>query len=918
MLLIFKLLSYFRFIPLNLLHKNTGMFTKFVCCKRTVFILLLTYISFDVLAQNVKELPNKASSQQSTKSFINSKLRFTENLGQLVDKDGKPMPEVLYSTQAGGLRIFITTTGLSYQFLQASNFHTKEQEKSPAATGSLKAEYNLHSFKMVLKNGQQPSSILKNQAGADLENFYLPHCPQGIVNVRNYQRITLQNIYHNIDWIIYINNNQLEYDFVVKPGGHLEDIQMQYQGVDDLSITKTGALKINSSIGILQQKAPISFQATDKFVHSRFVLNKNIVSLACNYDATQLLTIDPVIEWSTYYGGSGTEYIDPSTTIDIDGNSYLVGGTNSTSGIAQLGFQNASGGLLDAYVVKFDKLGNRLWGTYFGGLKDDYALSVKTDISKNVIICGETYSTNAISFNGFQNFFGGGTSDGFVLKLNALGKRSWSTYYGGNGNESITSCVADPSGDIFFAGETSSTNATSIAAGTGYRFKNNGKQDMFLVKFSSTGSRVWGTFYGGEDVDYSATCGLDAMGNVFLTGSTYSTTLIASSGSHQKDYAGNGDAAIIKFTPTCSRVWATYFGGTDYDRVYSSCIDKDGNILAAGATASLNGIAKNAAQNIFGGGCCDALILKMNNDGALSWATYFGQEEQEKAEGITTDVEKNIYVAGYSGSQNNISQEGFQNEYGGGFNDAILVKYLSTGEREWSSYLGGRESDFGLSISNDKDGNLYLCGITNSTEGIEYFGFRPNFAGGNYDAFLTKINDEVFPITILNFQVNESSQQTALISWQTASEINAKEFVIERSVDGRSFSSIATVPARGSNSNYTFTDLKPAKGINYYRLKLVDKDASYKYSEVRNISIQQLLAYLAPNPVLSNTNAILYLSDNTSANISIADVNGRVLWESVTKDASSVTLPVSAYLSGMYFITLKSGNTFQVIKLIKQ
>lgn len=896
------------------------MSKKFVCCTRTFYTLLLIFISFDMHAQNVKGLPNKASSQQSTKNLIQSKLRFTENLGQLVDKDGKPMPNVLYSAQRGGMRLFISTTGLMYQFSQAENVKNIRAlpDNTPGFSKALKANYSMHRFNMTLEKSLNPTAIIKDHPGSDLENFYLPHCPQGITNVRNYQRITLQNIYPNIDWIIYIKNNQIEYDFVVKPGGRVDDIQMKYDGADDLSITKTGVLEIKTSIGILQQKAPNSFQAEDRSVKSKFLLDKNIVSFDCDYDHTQALTIDPVIEWSTYYGGSGTEYIDPSTTVDPDGNTYLVGGTNSTSSIAQLGFQNTIGGLLDAYIVKFDKLGNRQWGTYFGGLKDDYALSVTTDISKNVIICGDTYSTNAISFSGFQSFFGGGTTDGFVLKLNSLGKRSWSTYYGGNGNEGITSCVTDASGNIFFAGETSSTNAASIAAGTGYRFKNNGKQDMFLVKFSSTGSRVWGTFYGGEDIDYSASCALDESGNVFLAGSTYSATLIATSGSHQKDYAGNGDGVIIKFTSSCSRIWATYFGGSDYERIYSSCMDKKGNILLAGSTASIDGIAKNADQSTFGGGCCDALIVKMNNAGVVSWATYFGQEEQEKAEGITTDVEENIYIAGYSGSQNNISQEGFQNNYGGGFNDAIMVKYLFNGQREWSSYLGGIESDFGLSVSNDKDGNLYLCGITNSTEGIDYLGFRPVYGGGNYDAFLTKINDEVFPITILNFQVSVSPQETALISWESASEINAKEYVVERSIDGRNFSIIATVQAKGSASNYEYTDMQPAKGTNYYRLKMLDKDASYKYSEIRNISIKQLLAYLAPNPVSKNANAILFLAENESTNISIVDVNGRVLWEFVSKNESSVTLPVSAYLSGIYFIALKSGNTHQVIKLIKQ
>lgn len=891
---------------------------SFIC---KICILTITVINTNIQAQAIKAQPGKVPTQKDQRNILKSTLKFTENLGQVADVNGKPLPEVLFTAQGSGMRFFITRNAIYYQFTQAQNL-TRESgmiDNAPGRSKKQPASYATHRFNVTLKGALDPKSVIREQPGNDVEHFYLAHCPQGITNVHNYQRVTLQNIYPNIDWVIYIKDNQPEYDFIIHPGGRIEDIQMLFDGVDNVTLNHKGALETKTSLGVLQQKKPFSYQASGKEVKSRYVLNGKTAGFNCEYDHTQKLVIDPVIEWSTYYGGTGTEYIDPFTTIDSDGNIYLTGGTSSASGMSQLGFQNTIGGLLDAYIVKFNTIGSRVWATYFGGLKDDYALSIATDPSKNVYICGDTYSTNAINFNGFQPLFGGGTTDGFLLRLNALGQRNWSTYYGGNGVENVTSCAFGPSGHIYLAGETTSTNSSSIAGGTGLRTKNNGNGELFLAKFTNLGSRVWGTFYGGSQYDGSASCAVDAFDNIFLCGLTYSNDFISSGNVHQKNYAGEGDGLIVKFDPACNRLWSSYFGGNEYDRIYNSSVDKDGNLLATGATASLTGIAKDAFQAEFGGGCCDALVLKMASGGNLAWATYFGGKEQEKAEGISSDGKQDIFIAGYSGTDEGIAQQGFQNDYGGGFTDAMLVKFLKTGDLEWCSYLGGNDSDFGLSVENDLQGNVYFAGITNSEEGIEFQGFRPSFGGGDYDAFLAKIIDEPLPVSLLNFQVAVSATQTAMITWQTGTEINTKEFAIERSIDGRIFETVGTVAAKGSNSTYQFIDNNPVKGTNYYRLKMIDKDGSYDYSDVKKISLKQILAYLAPNPVAIGNEAILYITDSdVQTNIKICDAGGRMLWQGVAFKENAIKLPVASYMAGIYFVSLQSGDAHQVLKLIKQ
>lgn len=125
--------------------------------------------------------------------------------------------------------------------------------------------------------------------------------------------------------------------------------------------------------------------------------------------------------WATYYGGEITEYGE-SVATDASGNVYLAGYTSSANGIASGGFQNTysgSGFNNDAFLVKFDAAGNRLWATYYGGTGEEEGYGVATDASGNVYLAGITNSSTGIASGGFQNNIGGGYADAF-LKITFL------------------------------------------------------------------------------------------------------------------------------------------------------------------------------------------------------------------------------------------------------------------------------------------------------------------------------------------------------------------------------------------------------------------------------------------------------------------------------------------------------------------
>jgi hypothetical protein len=317
--------------------------------------------------------------------------------------------------------------------------------------------------------------------------------------------------------------------------------------------------------------------------------------------------------WGTYYGGTGVDY-GYNVATDLSGNVYLTGVTGNAAGIASGGFQNTLGGLTDAFLVKFDAAGNRLWATYYGGTESDQGFSIVTDVSGNVYLAGAAASLSGIASAGFQNTFGGGSNDAFLVKFDSAGARIWATYYGGAGDEMMTfssdiDIAVDASG-VFLCGL--STSTSGIASGGFQNTFGGGAYDAFLVKFTNTGIRVWGTYYGGLGGDKGYAVTTDGAGNTYLSGHTTSDAAIASGG-FQNIYGTNEDAFLVKFTTEGLRECATYYGGDDFDVSDGIAVDNDGNVYIPGNTASQYNIAANGFQNFFGGGQSDAFLVKFTS-----------------------------------------------------------------------------------------------------------------------------------------------------------------------------------------------------------------------------------------------------------------------------------------------------------------
>jgi hypothetical protein len=387
--------------------------------------------------------------------------------------------------------------------------------------------------------------------------------------------------------------------------------------------------------------------------------------------------------------------------------------------------------------------------------------SCAVDASGNVYFAGTTVSLTAIASGGHQETFGG-SQDAFLVKFNTDGVRQWGTYYGGTDGEYGTSCALDGSDNVYLAGTSRSTNAIAIG---GYQNTLAGAaDDAFLVKFDSSGVRLWGTYYGGTDVEEGHSCAVDGSGSVYLAGWTWSTNAIASEG-HQDTYGGYQDAFLVKFNASGARQWGTYYGGTGIEEGRSCAVDGNDNVYLAGITYSDSGIASSGHQNTFGGGDKDGFLVKFNGSGVRQWGTYYGGANDDEGISCAVGGSGNVFLAGWTTSSDAIAAGGFQSVIGAGI-DAFLVKFDPSGIRQWGTYYGGTQGDIAYSCALDDSDNVYLTGVTYSDNGIAFAGHQNTHGGGYIDAFLVKFDG--LPVTNAGI-LSLASQQPSCSIWPNPS-----------------------------------------------------------------------------------------------------------------------------------------------------
>jgi hypothetical protein len=350
--------------------------------------------------------------------------------------------------------------------------------------------------------------------------------------------------------------------------------------------------------------------------------------------------------YSTYLGGSGSEQA-LGIAIDPSGNAYVAGETSSTDFPTASAYQDAYGGAFhDCFIVKLNAAGSAfVFSTYWGGNGDDYGTGIDVDIHGNPYVTGRTYSSNFPTKSAFQGTKGGFSGqDAFVSKFNDIGTFVYySTYLGGTTADSAADIVVDSYYQAYVVGATESTDFPTAAAVQDTRA---GQFDAFIAKLSSSGAKLFATYYGGSSFDSASTVTVGPSDRPYFAGYTESANF-PTTGAYQSTLSGGKDAFVAKFTSSGTPTYSTYFGGGGDDQVGGIAVDQARRSHVVGWTTSTDFPLIDPLQILPGGGN-DAFSLLLDATGGPMFFTYLGGVGHDYAEGIVLDDSYDAFITGWT------------------------------------------------------------------------------------------------------------------------------------------------------------------------------------------------------------------------------------------------------------------------------
>jgi len=579
----------------------------------------------------------------------------------------------------------------------------------------------------------------------------------------------------------------------------------------------------------------------------------------------------PPIQWQKTLGGTDSD-IANAIQPTADGG-YIVAGYSSSND----GDVSGNHGSSDYWIVKLDATGNLVWQKTLGGSSDDIAYAIQQTSDGGYIATGFTFSNDG-DVSGNHN----PDSDGWVVKLDAAGNLLWQKAIGGVGGDFATAIQQTTDGGYIVGGYSASNDGDASG--------NNGSFDFWLLKLDVSGNILWHNMIGGSQDERSQALQQTADGGYIMTGTTASVI------------TGKRDCFVVKLNASGNIVWQKTQGGTDDDEYRSIQQTTDGGYIAAGNTASYDG---DVSGNHGG---ADYWVVKLDASGNITWQKTLGGSGTDWGYAVQQTTDGGYVALGVSTSTDG-DVTGTQ-----GNGDFWLTKLNTSGNLSWQKSFGGTDGDYGYAIRQTADGGFITAGFSNSTDG------DVTNNHGNGDFWVVKLAFGALPLHLLSFSAVEQGAHV-LLQWQTTDEINTSHFEIEHSNDALVFKKIAIVNAADNSGTqqYNSTDNTPGKGINYYRLKQVDRDGRYTYSPIVKVVFEKDVEalHVFPNPAV-NTITIQYTGDQKKITFTVFDFAGRQLMCKTLNNQSIWQSNISGLVKGVYTIQLNDGTKQSFVKLVKQ
>ena len=668
---------------------------------------------------------------------------------------GQTAPQVKFLARGSGYSLFLTADEAVLRLQRSA------VSRPPSAVSGQPSASSV--IRMRLDGANSSARISGASPLPGKSNYFIGNDPsKWRSDVPQFARVEYKGVYPGVDLVYYGDQGQLEYDFRVAPSADPNQIALSFEGA--AARIDSGDLLLSTEQGNVRFHAPRVYQQdgnTEKTIAGSFrQLADNRIGFAiADYDHSRELVIDPVLSYSSYLGGSGTESL-VKVAVDANGLIYVAGSTNSADFPTDIAatnnpnnppYQMNLAGTTNIFIAVIDPTRvpplyscspqppdppymcyqQLVYATYLGGSGVDSLAGVAVDAAFSIYVAGTTTSPNfPTTPSAFQQGPQSGTH-GFLSKIGNVGVGNplvyglvYSTYLAGNGTDQVTGLAIDASEEwAYVTGTTTSTNPASDnfpANPNGYQLQSNSpgppaNPQFFASKidttFTGTASMIYSTYFGGGNpVNASATGGGIAVDpapastvNMYITGTT-------------------------NMLPTGIN------GGLGFplQNAYQSCLDDP-------SATSCSGSPTNT----------DAFVAKINPNqtGAQSlvYSTYVGGSGTETGVAIAVDTTGNAYITGKTNSTDWVSPgTGFQTSPGGGGNyDAFIAKIGNESSGvfplNYFTYLGGSSDDFGQDIKVDSVQAAHVVGSTSSTDLPVTTNTLQSQNAGGVDAFVAVI-----------------------------------------------------------------------------------------------------------------------------------------------------------------------------------
>ncbi|WP_118972836.1 DUF7948 domain-containing protein [Taibaiella koreensis] len=544
-----------------------------------------------------------------------------------IENKGQWTTEARFKANLPGGVLFLTDQGFVYNYVSGEDME-RVHELGEEHKDLSKEVVRSHAYRVNFAGANTGITYKQESKRSTYHNYFIGNDrSKWAGNVGLYGKVSMQNVYNNIDVAVYSKQNALKYDIIVRPGADAAQIKLTFDGVQP-ELNADGALKIKTSVNEVIEQAPYSYQVINGKevpVPSRYVLDKGQLTFAFpeGYNTQYELVIDPTLVFATYSGGTAggfSGFYGFSTTYDNEGNAYAGCGAGGAGWPTSFGpaFQPAysAAGNFIVGINKYNALGTALvYSTYYGGTTGpEFVHTMKVNDLGELIIAGSAQSNNIPTSPGcFDNTLGG-IVDLFVAHFNTTGTALiGATYIGGSGAEPNT------------------FNFTGL---NNFGFGNNG--DNFTQHTTSP-------------VEINT----DAAGNIWLVSNTKSTDFPLTANAQQAALSGAGttDGVICKLDPTCSQLlYSSYLGGTGDDGIFSTQFNSAGNVVIGGVTQSNDfpttaGAKTTAAPSA--GGSLDGFVSIINaTTGAIMRSTYMGTANSDQVVAVQVDENDRIFAFG--------------------------------------------------------------------------------------------------------------------------------------------------------------------------------------------------------------------------------------------------------------------------------